>query len=133
MAAQYLNWRVVYTRGGYLESDREGERSSYCDSDEYDEEEVPAKQVVGAVVPLNGVVRISLSVTPMINQERRENIFHIKFLVNEAICVAIIDYGSCTNVVAVTLIEKLQLPNTTHPLPYQLHWLKDKGFVHITK
>lgn len=47
--------------------------------------------------------------------------------------MAIIDLDSCTNVSTTTLVQKLQLLTTSHPQPYRLHWLNDKGFVYVSK
>ncbi|GJS71411.1 putative CCCH-type zinc finger family protein [Tanacetum coccineum] len=40
------------------------------------------------------------------------------------VCMVIIDGGSCKNMVAATMVEKLRLPIQDHPEPYQLTWLK---------
>lgn len=86
-------------------------------SDSKDEEvdELLVPQVEEIVVPINGIVRSSLSLTLMIDQEQWKNIFYINFLVNGALCVAIVDSSSCTNVVAMTLVDKLKLPTIPYP------------------
>lgn len=45
----------------------------------------------------------------------------------------IIDGGSCTNVVSMTLVEKLGLVLLKHPRPYKLQWLNDSGEVRVNK
>ena len=41
-------------------------------------------------------------------EQQRENIFHTHCHVNNKFCSLIIDGGSCTNVLSVLLVEKLQ-------------------------
>ena len=42
----------------------------------------------------------------------------------------IIDGGSCTNVVAASMVEKLNLQTQPHPRPYKLQWFqKGKGLL----
>ena len=45
----------------------------------------------------------------------------------------IVDSGSCTNVASTLLVEKLKLPTTKHPRPYNLQWLNESGVVKVTK
>ena len=44
-----------------------------------------------------------------------------------------IDSGSCENVVAEEVIQKLGLKAEQHPHPYKLGWLKKGGKVKVTK
>ena len=64
---------------------------------------------------------------------QRENIFHIRCHVQNNVCSVIIDGGSCTNVASTTLVEKLGLPTSKHPRPYNLQWLNDSGEVRVNK
>ncbi|GJS43622.1 hypothetical protein Tco_0568665 [Tanacetum coccineum] len=41
-----------------------------------------------------------------------------------SVCTVIIDGGSCENMVATTMVDKLGLPTQDLPEPYQLTWLK---------
>ncbi|KAJ9672490.1 hypothetical protein PVL29_025915 [Vitis rotundifolia] len=52
--------------------------------------------------------------------QQRENIFHTRCHINNKVCSMIIDGGSCTNVVSITLVEKLNLPTLKHLRPYKL-------------
>ncbi|GKA45672.1 reverse transcriptase domain-containing protein [Tanacetum coccineum] len=56
----------------------------------------------------------------------RNNIFRTKCTAKWKVCMVIIDGGSCENMVATTMVEKLGLPIQDHPEPYQLTWL-NKG------
>jgi len=60
-------------------------------------------------------------------ESQRENIFHIRCLINGHTCSLIIDGGSCTNVASSRLVQKLSLDTTPHPKPYKLQWLSDHG------
>ena len=66
-----------------------------------------------------------MSTFPTNEGEQRENLFHISCRVVGNRYALIIDGGSCTNVVATSLVEKLKLTTTPHPKPYKLHWLSD--------
>jgi hypothetical protein len=68
------------------------------------------------------VIRRSLSVQTKKDdvEQQRENIFHIRCLINDKICSMIIDSGSCTNFSSVTLVRKLGLNTIKHEKPYQL-------------
>ena len=45
----------------------------------------------------------------------------------------IIDSGSCTNGVSVTLVKKLGLNTVQHERPYQLQWLNEYGVVRVNR
>nr|GEX80559.1 hypothetical protein [Tanacetum cinerariifolium] len=40
------------------------------------------------------------------------------------VCNVIIDGGSCSNVVATSMVEKLHLKTKDHPRPYNIHWIR---------
>ncbi|KAL4334521.1 hypothetical protein GQ457_07G006360 [Hibiscus cannabinus] len=79
------------------------------------------------------VVKRSLQTQPIQSEQQRENIFHTRCLVNNKVCVVIIDGGSCTNVASSVMVEKLGLKTTKHPKPYKLQWLNDGGTLRVTK
>ena len=54
-------------------------------------------------------------------EEQRENIFHAKCTVEGKVCSLIIDGGSCTNVVSLSMVDKLHLQAMAHPYPYNIH------------
>ena len=66
------------------------------------------------------------------NTEQRENIFHSRCTVQEKICSIVIDGGSCANVVSVNMVEKLGLPTSNHPHPYDVHWLNRHKGLRVT-
>ncbi|KAL4269567.1 hypothetical protein GQ457_HM001920 [Hibiscus cannabinus] len=79
------------------------------------------------------VIKRSLTTQPTQDNQQRENIFHTRCLVNNKVCVVIIDGGSCTNVASSIMVEKLSLKTTKHPNPYRLQWLNDGGEIKVTK
>ncbi|KAK8553269.1 hypothetical protein V6N13_105187 [Hibiscus sabdariffa] len=79
------------------------------------------------------VIKRSLTTQPTQDNQQRENIFHTRCLVNNKVCVVIIDGGSCTNVASSIMVEKLGLKTTKHPNPYRLQWLNDGGEIKVTK
>ncbi|KAL4348034.1 hypothetical protein GQ457_17G008540 [Hibiscus cannabinus] len=79
------------------------------------------------------VIKRSLTIQPTQDNQQRENIFHTRCLVNNKVCVVIIDGGSCTNVASSIMVEKLGLKTTKHPNPYRLQWLNDGGEIKVNK
>ncbi|KAL4313157.1 hypothetical protein GQ457_01G020360 [Hibiscus cannabinus] len=79
------------------------------------------------------VIKRSLTTQPTQDNQQRENIFHTRCLVNNKVCVVIIDGGSFTNVASSIMVEKLGLKTTKHPNPYRLQWLNDGGEIEVTK
>ncbi|XP_022023527.1 uncharacterized protein LOC110923773 [Helianthus annuus] len=63
----------------------------------------------------------------------RNNIFRTRCTSKGKVCTVIIDGGSCENVVAVEMVEKLGLKAEPHPDPYQLTWLKKGNIVKVTQ
>nr|GEY48207.1 reverse transcriptase domain-containing protein [Tanacetum cinerariifolium] len=59
----------------------------------------------------------------------RNNIFRTKCTTKGKVCTIIIDEGSCDNMVATSMVEKLGLDVQDHPEPYQLTWLKKGSFI----
>ena len=67
------------------------------------------------------------------SNEQRTNLFHSKCLVNDKVCMLIIDSGSCTNLASTYLVDKLKLKSTPHPRPYKLQWMNDCGEIWVTR
>ena len=63
---------------------------------------------------INVLCRV-MSTFPTTEEEQRENLFYISCRVQHSRCALIIDGGSCTNVVAASLVEKLKLATTLYP------------------
>ena len=79
------------------------------------------------------VIKRSLSLQGVENEQQRENIFHSRCQIQGKICSIIIDGGSCTNVASTFMVEKLGFPTTKHPSPYKLQWLNDGGDLKVVK
>lgn len=62
----------------------------------------------------------------------RHNIFRTQCTAKGKVCTVIIDGGSCENMVATTMVEKLGLPTQDNPKAYQLTWLKKGNLVKVT-
>ncbi|XP_076920612.1 uncharacterized protein LOC143581801, partial [Bidens hawaiensis] len=61
----------------------------------------------------------------------RHNIFRTNCTAKGKVCTVIVDGGSCENMVATTMVEKLGLPMHAHPEPYQLTWLRKGNLVKV--
>ena len=79
------------------------------------------------------MVQRSLKVTYMEDEWLRNNIFHTRCTSHGKVCNVIIDGGSCENVVAATMVEKLKLKTEDHPEPYKLQWLRKGNDVKVNK
>ncbi|XP_035836015.1 uncharacterized protein LOC118485763 [Helianthus annuus] len=106
----------------------------------YDTEEDQAGNEPEIIYPDRGEVLIAqriLSVTPdkTVNDTLwlRNNIFRTRCTAKGKVCTVIIDGGSCENMVATTMVEKLGLQTEPHPDPYQLTWLKKGNVVKVTQ
>nr|KAJ0194330.1 hypothetical protein LSAT_V11C800427110 [Lactuca sativa] len=73
------------------------------------------------------------SPSPPVNDNRwlRNNIFRTRCTVNGKVYTVIIDGGSCENMVAQIMVDKLGLKVVDHPDPYQLTWLKRGNVVKV--
>ncbi|KAK9010369.1 hypothetical protein V6N11_036880 [Hibiscus sabdariffa] len=127
VASQCPNRRVVLLR-----------ENGEIDSDSEKEEQEPPNEDVGDDVQLAEtgevlVIKRSLNAKPMQDDQQRETIFHTRCLVNDKVCIVIIDGGSCTNVASTVMVDKLGLKTTKHPNPYKLQWMNNGGEVKVTK
>nr|GEX64670.1 putative reverse transcriptase domain-containing protein [Tanacetum cinerariifolium] len=102
----------------------------------YDTEEEEATEVL---YPDQGEVLISQRLLSTVladpNDDTkwlRNNIFRTKCTSKGKVYMVIIDGGSCENMVATTMVEKLGLPIQDHPELYQLTWLKKGNLVKVT-
>ncbi|XP_021736278.1 uncharacterized protein LOC110702844 [Chenopodium quinoa] len=113
---------LTIQEGGYVENE-EQEEDSACDECEPEEGENS----------FCGVVRRVLYTEPVQDLQQRENLFNTCCKVKDRICSMIIDSGSCTDVVASELVNKLKLPTREHTKPYKLNWLDNDSGVRVRK
>lgn len=62
----------------------------------------------------------------------RNNIFRTKCTSKGKVCTVVIDGGSCENIVATSMVDKLNLQLQPHPEPYKLTWLKKGNLIKVT-
>ncbi|XP_052487981.1 uncharacterized protein LOC128041720 [Gossypium raimondii] len=119
---------MIVRANGEIESEEEDdeEPDEMVEKEEEDELEYA---VDGEIL----VIKRSLSLQSVENEQQRENIFHTRCHVQGKVCSLIVDGGSCTNVASTLMVEKLSLPTTKHPQPYKLQWLNDGGELKVTK
>ena len=67
------------------------------------------------------------------DEVQRENIFHMRCLIQDRTCSMIIDRRNYANAANNILVEKLNLPTLKHPRLYNLQWLKECGEVKVIK
>ncbi|XP_016734050.1 uncharacterized protein [Gossypium hirsutum] len=117
---------MVIRADGEIETEDEEENDPESNSEVEEDLEQP---VEGELL----VVKRSLSLQSVEDEQQRENIFHSRCQVQGKVCSIIIDGGSCTNVASTLMVEKLGLSTTKHPNPYKLQWLNDGGELKLTK
>jgi len=115
ITSQCPNKRVMVLSDNIVESEREGDKSMVETEEESDEVEYTT---AGKALVTRCVLNSQVKEDDM--EQRRENIFHTRFLINNKVCSIIIDGGSCTIVASTTLVEKLNLLTIKHPKPYKL-------------
>ncbi|KAM4081479.1 hypothetical protein ACJW30_11G095600 [Castanea mollissima] len=86
-------------------------------------EHVDFNEEVVYVNQRESLVPRSLKVAYLEDEWLRNNIFHTRCTSHRKFCDVIIDGGSCENVVATTMVEKLKLETENHHQPYKLQWL----------
>lgn len=107
----------------------------------YDADNEEGEETEGEIVyPDKGEALVSqrvLRVTPATNIDDtswlRNNIFRTKCTAKGKVCSLIIDGGSCENMVASSMVEKLALLVEPHPEPYQLTWFKKGNIVKVNQ
>ncbi|XP_052477129.1 uncharacterized protein LOC128032557 [Gossypium raimondii] len=117
---------MIVRANGEIESEEDDDEEPNEVAEEEDELEYA---VDGEIL----VIKQSLSLQSVENEQQRENIFHTHCHVQGKVCSLIVDGGSCTNVASTLMVEKLGLPTTKHPQPYKLQWLNDGGELKVTK
>ncbi|XP_052486318.1 uncharacterized protein LOC128041056 [Gossypium raimondii] len=119
---------MIVRANGEIESEEEDdeEPDEMAEKEEEDELEYA---VDGEIL----VIKRSLSLQSVENEQQRENIFHTRCHVQGKVCSLIVDGESCTNVASTLMVEKLGLPTTKHLQPYKLQWLNDGGELKVTK
>ena len=128
IARECPNTKTIILRDSDIESESEGEN----------DDDMPSLKDYSDVECAKGdnlVVQRTLSLQNKCDDhgEQRENLFHTHCLISNKLCNMIVDSGSCTNVASTLLVEKLKLPTTKHPRPYNLQWLNESGVVKVTK
>ncbi|XP_040948648.1 uncharacterized protein [Gossypium hirsutum] len=127
IASQFPNrTNMILRANGEIESEEDDDENP----DEAAEEEDELEYAVDGEIL---VIKRSLSLQSVENEQQRENIFHTRCHVQGKVCSLIVDGGSCTNVASTLMVEKLGLPTTKHPQPYKLQWLNDGGELKVTK
>ncbi|XP_059289384.1 uncharacterized protein LOC132042895, partial [Lycium ferocissimum] len=92
-----------------------------------------AKPQEGKVTIPNYVVRWTMISKAMDDPSQRENLFHSKCIINQNVCIMIIDSGSYANVASTTLVDFLKLSTTRYEHPYKLQWLNECGELKVTR
>ncbi|KAJ0865930.1 putative nucleotidyltransferase, Ribonuclease H [Helianthus annuus] len=86
----------------------------------------------GETLVIQRILNTAIANTADNTQWLRNNIFRTKCTSKGKVCNVIIDGGSCENIVASSMVEKLNLPLQAHPEPYQLTWLKKGNLIKVT-
>ncbi|GJR38584.1 hypothetical protein Tco_1214268 [Tanacetum coccineum] len=63
----------------------------------------------------------------------KHNIFQSTCTILGKVCIFVVDPGSCDNLIAEEVVQKLGLKTEILPKPYKLQWLKEGGEVTVSK
>lgn len=63
----------------------------------------------------------------------RSSIFKTRCKSHDKVCTIVIDGGSCENIVAQDMVDKLQLQTEPHPRPYRIAWFNKDSEVKVSK
>ena len=127
----------INDKGGYeSQSDREDE-DSYEGMPGLEENDNEGSEGSEDIITADDVrVMVTMrSLSIKIEEEtiQRQNIFHTKYLINNQVCLLVIDSGSCINVISTLLVDQLGLKTTEHLNPYTLQWLSERGEIRVSK
>ncbi|XP_010665969.1 uncharacterized protein LOC104883184 [Beta vulgaris subsp. vulgaris] len=127
IASECPNKKVVSLMELETLEDENEEENEACEEEGYEDEYVGPDE--GECL----VVRRALSgVADHEESQQREAIFHTRCTIENKVCTLIIDGGSCTNVAAQTMVDKLKLPTSPHPKPYVIQWLNQGKGIQVT-
>jgi hypothetical protein len=119
--------------GGAFEDQGDGEEHET----EFDEDGGAKEELVSGEAetgPIFMVRRVGFTPRKAENEDdQRHNLFHSQCTIGGKVCQLVIDSGSCENVVAEEVVDKLALETEKHPKPYRLEWLKKGNEVIVSK
>nr|GFA50338.1 hypothetical protein [Tanacetum cinerariifolium] len=100
----------------------------------YDDEPEFEEEYVSGDVGVNLVVRRSC-LTPKVDGDGwlKHNIFQSTCTIMGKVCTFVCDSGSCDNLIAEEVVQKLGLKTENRPKPHKLQWLKKGGKVTVSK
>ena len=67
------------------------------------------------------------------DESQRENIFHIRCLINDKLCSLIVDGCSFSNMPSTRVVDKLGLTTISHTKSYKLQCLSEEGEIIVNK
>jgi hypothetical protein len=70
---------------------------------------------------------------PVMNERKRNELFHIRVVSKHTKIDALFDLGSQVNLISKALVKKMGLDTKPHPKPYPLGWVCDKAKLNVTK
>ncbi|GJZ39482.1 putative nucleotidyltransferase, ribonuclease H, partial [Tanacetum coccineum] len=98
------------------------------DDDQYEEE------LMSGDMGVNLMVRRSCLTPKAVGDNwLKHNIFQSTCTILGKVCTFVVDPGSCDNLIAEEVVQKLRLKTENHHKPYKLQWLKKGGEVTIYK
>ncbi|XP_028242204.1 uncharacterized protein LOC114420533 [Glycine soja] len=113
-----------------IKADGEITSESEISEEEVEEEEYEEEAMQGDMLMVRRLLGNQMQ---PLDDNRRENIFHTRCIINGKLCSLIVDGGSCTNVASSRLVSKLNLETKPHPRPYKLQWLSEDEEVKVTQ
>jgi hypothetical protein len=124
---------LLVDSGGTFEDQGDGEEHDmeFDEDGEAEEELVSGDAETG---PMFMVRRVCFTPRKAEDEDdQHHNLFHSRCTIGGKVCQLVIDSGSCENVVAEEVVDKLALEMEKHPKPYRLEWLKKGNEVIVSK
>jgi hypothetical protein len=129
---KYGKGLLVDSGGAFEEQGDEEEQEAAFDEDGEGEEEFVSGEAESG--PMFMVRRVCFTPRKAKDEDdQHHNLFHSWCTIGGKVCQLVIDSGSCENVVAEEVVEKLALETEKHPNPYRLEWLKKGNEVIVSK
>jgi hypothetical protein len=69
----------------------------------------------------------------VLDQKKRSELFHVKFIVKHTNIDTLFDSGSQVNLTSKAIVKKLSLMTTPHVKPYPLGWVCDDAKLQVMK
>jgi hypothetical protein len=108
-------------------------KASKLDLDSESESELEKGKQIIDIEPSATVATTKIQPEDPKESEEGECLFHLQMWVNGVPLHLIIDNGSQKNLISTLVVKQLKLPTMPHPQPYNIRWLSQDRYLHVTQ